>query len=136
MLSNQRLTWEKKLKRFPANNGSAFIKENWKKNFFFFSWRNKDHHFIFQNSASYDTNDTVWIHPWVQIQESVPQKDFCKLAQLFFCRLLQNRSYYCKSHHSGLSVQMLSFDNSKYYVSKDDIEIVEVTYISLGYIFK
>lgn len=126
----------KKIKKIFRKQWISIYKRKLEKKFFFFSWRNKDHHFIFQNSASYDTNDTVWIHPWVQIQESVPQKDFCKLAQLFFCRLLQNRSYYCKSRHSGLSVQMLSFDNSKYYVSKDDIEIVEVTYISLGYIFK
>lgn len=126
----------KKIKKISRKQWISIYKRKLEKKFFFFSWRNKDHHFIFQNSASYDTNDTVWIHPWVQIQESVPQKDFCKLAQLFFCRLLQNRSYYCKSRHSGLSVQMLSFDNSKYYVSKDDIEIVEVTYISLGYIFK
>lgn len=126
----------KKIKKISRKQWISIYKRKLEKKIFFFSWRNKDHHFIFQNSASYDTNDTVWIHPWVQIQESVPQKDFCKLAQLFFCRLLQNRSYYCKSRHSGLSVQMLSFDNSKYYVSKDDIEIVEVTYISLGYIFK
>ena len=126
----------KKIKKIFRKQWISIYKRKLEKKFFFFSWRNKDHHFIFQNSASYDTNDTVWIHPWVQIQESVPQKDFCKLAQLFFCRLLQNRSYYCKSRHSGLSVQMLSFDNSKYYVSKDDIEIVEITYISLGYIFK
>ena len=126
----------KKIKKISRKQWISIYKRKLEKKFFFFSWRNKDHHFIFQNSASYDTNDTVWIHLWVQIQESVPQKDFCKLAQLFFCRLLQNRSYYCKSRHSGLSVQMLSFDNSKYYVSKDDIEIVEVTYISLGYIFK
>lgn len=126
----------KKIKKISRKQWISIYKRKLEKKFFFFSWRNKDHHFIFQNSASYDTNDTVWIHPWVQIQESLPQKDFCKLAQLFFCRLLQNRSYYCKSRHSGLSVQMLSFDNSKYYVSKDDIEIVEVTYISLGYIFK
>ena len=126
----------KKIKKISRKQWISIYKRKLEKKIFFFSWRNKDHHFIFQNSASYDTNDTVWIHPWVQIQESVPQKDFCKLAQLFFCHLLQNRSYYCKSRHSGLSVQMLSFDNSKYYVSKDDIEIVEVTYISLGYIFK